>query len=188
MRWCIIEIIKNLFSIFTVVALVITQPKETLFDNCIFISALFRKSDWAAVGGFCQEFLYGMEDYDFWLSIIGLGRTVVQMPETYFFYRIKPSSRTTQFLGNIEHTQETYVLLYQRHKALIAANMDLFCLRMRRYQIESIQTIRSYESSFVVKCWLRFRSKKLRIGDVRRYLALTTHRVRNALARSMKRK
>ena len=47
---------------------------KMLIDNIIFVSALFRKSDWEQVGGFKSNMEHGMEDYDFWLSIIELGR------------------------------------------------------------------------------------------------------------------
>ena len=49
---------------------------EMLLDNVIFCSALFRKSDWQAVGGYDPGMVYGWEDYDFWLSLIELGREV----------------------------------------------------------------------------------------------------------------
>ena len=55
-----------------------------LVGNIIFISALFRKSDWEKVGGFCTDFKIGLEDYDFWLSILELGREVYQIPKRLF--------------------------------------------------------------------------------------------------------
>jgi glycosyltransferase involved in cell wall biosynthesis len=42
---------------------------EILHKNCIFVTALFRKSTWEKVGGFKEYMKYGLEDWDFWLSI-----------------------------------------------------------------------------------------------------------------------
>lgn len=107
-----------------------------LVDNCIFITALFRKSDWEKVGGFCTQFRYGLEDYDFWLSLIQLGRQVVQLPETMFYYRIKPVSRSVSLNQSISNANETYALLYRRHKELFQQHMDAYCLGLRRALIE----------------------------------------------------
>ena len=52
-----------------------------LLDNIVFVTALFYKSDWEKVGGFNTAMVAGMEDYDFWLSIMSLGREIYQIPE-----------------------------------------------------------------------------------------------------------
>lgn len=118
-----------------------------LLDNCIFVTALFRKDDWSKVGGFAEDFLHGMEDYDFWLSILGLGREVVQLPEVYFHYRIKAVSRTTGFNSNLKAVQETYLRLYERHKELYQQHMDIYCTEMRRALIEATVSLRHHEAN-----------------------------------------
>ena len=45
-----------------------------------------------AIGGFNESLVHGMEDYDFWLSILELDREVIQLKEVYFYYRIKKVS------------------------------------------------------------------------------------------------
>ena len=112
--------------------------KTELLDNCIFVTAMFRRADWQAVGGFCEDFKAGMEDYDFWLSLLGLGREVCQLPETLFHYRIKEKSRTTRFMANEAAVQETYAKLYQRHRDLYMRHIDLYCMELRRSLIEQI--------------------------------------------------
>lgn len=113
-----------------------------LLDNCIFVTSMFRKKDWETVGGFDSTgFTHGMEDYDFWLSILGLGREVVQFPEVYFHYRIKPRSRTTEFNSNYSEVQNTYIRLYERHRDLIADNMDIYCKKLRWELIDHMQML-----------------------------------------------
>lgn len=110
---------------------------ETLLqDNCIFVTALFRRDDWQQVGGFCEEFIHGFEDYDFWLSLIELGREVYQFPEVWFRYRIKKRSRSTKINDNEERQMETYTLLYKRHRALYQAHEEAYTLGLRRRLVE----------------------------------------------------
>lgn len=107
-----------------------------LLDNCIFITALFRKEDWRAVGGFSEKFCHGLEDYDFWLSLVELGRGVYQFPDIWFHYRIKKSSRSSQMVNSISQTAATYELLYQRHRKLYMQHVDEYIMNLRRALIE----------------------------------------------------
>ncbi len=102
-----------------------------LTGNIIFVSALFRKSDWKKVGGFCTEFKIGLEDYDFWLSILELGREVYQIPKRLFYYRKKSTSRSLQFDSNIDSVKAVYRLLYVRHSKLYEMHSDEYCIVLR---------------------------------------------------------
>ena len=67
--------------------------ERLLSENLIFASALFRKSDWQATGGYCTAFRFGWEDWDFWIALTRRGSKVVRIPEALFKYRIRPDSR-----------------------------------------------------------------------------------------------
>ena len=118
-----------------------------LLDNVIFVTALFRRSDWEQVGGFRTSMKHGMEDYDFWLSILELGREVYQLPETLFHYRIKASSRTTQFQQNAETVKETYKAIYFQHPVLYEKYKDRYAIVLRNALIEHIFLNRAYAES-----------------------------------------
>lgn len=62
-------------------------------DNMIFISALFKKSDWKKTGGFDPRFYYGWEDWEFWISMLKSGGKVEKLPMVGFYYRIREGSR-----------------------------------------------------------------------------------------------
>jgi glycosyltransferase involved in cell wall biosynthesis len=62
-------------------------------DNMIFVSALFRKADALAVGGFSEDMQLGREDWEFWIKLLKNGGEVVQLPEVGFFYRLTPTSK-----------------------------------------------------------------------------------------------
>ena len=81
---------------------------KMLLDNIVFVTALFYKKDWESVGGFNTNMEAGMEDYDFWLGILELGKEIYQIPEILFHYRIKPVSRTTGFQSDYIQIQKVY--------------------------------------------------------------------------------
>lgn len=122
---------------------------KMIIDNIVFVTALFRKDDWVKVGGYCEDFEHGVEDYDFWLSILELGKKIVQIPEILFFYRIKRISRTSKFNSRIENLQNTYDLIYIRHRKLYMENVDLYCKSLRRVLIEKIVYIRNFQKLFM---------------------------------------
>ncbi|MCB9192571.1 MAG: glycosyltransferase family 2 protein [Flavobacteriales bacterium] len=67
--------------------------EKQLQANQIVVTALFRKSDFQLTKGYKKDFELGMEDWDFWLRILALGRIVVQIPKVGFYYRILSNSR-----------------------------------------------------------------------------------------------
>lgn len=64
-----------------------------LLTNQIFCSAFFRRADWQSAGGYNPNMCDGWEDWDFWLSLLELGRDACQIPEVLFSYRIAQGSR-----------------------------------------------------------------------------------------------
>lgn len=123
--------------------------RAMLQDNIVFVTSMFRREDWARVGGFNTNMHAGMEDYDFWLSILELDREVVQIPEVLFHYRIKPKSRTTGFQNSVEQIKETYHTLYRNHTALYEKHRELYDLSMRDTMIDLIQHRRALDEEVV---------------------------------------
>ncbi len=65
-----------------------------LVRNYIDACAVFRKSSWAAVGGYDENIpdRLGYEDWDFWLSIASQGGGFYHLPEVAFDYRVRSDS------------------------------------------------------------------------------------------------
>jgi glycosyltransferase involved in cell wall biosynthesis len=92
-----------------------------LLSNIIFCSAMFRREDAEKVGGYNPNMTEGFEDWDFWLSLIGLGRKVYRIPETLFFCRVRQGSLTARMTrGDI---LEMYMTAVKNHKAFYAKNL-----------------------------------------------------------------
>ena len=123
---------------------------KMLLDNIVFVTALFRKTDWITVGGFRTTMKDGMEDYDFWLSILELGKEIYQLPEILFHYRIKPKSRTSRFQEDVVVVQQTYQMIYQNHPKLYDQYRDEYAIILRNALIEQIFINRAYQKSLGV--------------------------------------
>ena len=67
--------------------------EKMLWMNQIFVTALFRKSDYLKTGGYNPNMTEGCEDWDFYLSLLKPNDIVIKLPEILFFYRQKPISR-----------------------------------------------------------------------------------------------
>lgn len=65
-------------------------------SNCLFVTALFRRKDFDSVGGYNPEMRQGLEDWEFWLELLGPNDVVYRIDEVLFHYRIRKKSRTTE--------------------------------------------------------------------------------------------
>jgi glycosyltransferase involved in cell wall biosynthesis len=99
--------------------------REIVIDNVIFCSALYRKADWKVVGGYNERLRKGMEDYEFWIKLIHLGREVYQIDEQLFFYRILESSRTTGFMRDTSVIANTYADIYRSNSDFFAKHANI---------------------------------------------------------------
>lgn len=90
--------------------------EELVIDNVIFVTALFRKSDWQAIGGFDEKLRHGVEDYDFWVKMVASGRHVVQLDEYLFNYRVQAKSRTTRFQDGVGDKVATYADIFRNNQ------------------------------------------------------------------------
>ncbi len=66
--------------------------KDLSLSNMIFCSAIYRKQDWIRVGGYDVKMIYGLEDWEFWISILKSGGQVHCLKYLGFNYRIKENS------------------------------------------------------------------------------------------------
>lgn len=122
--------------------------EHMLLDNVVFVTALFYKEDWEKVGGFNTKMEAGMEDYDFWLSILALNKKIYQIPEVLFHYRIKTVSRTTGFQSDYIQMQKTYRQIYENHKDFYMNHSEEYALVLRDALIEQIAIRMRYEKYF----------------------------------------
>lgn len=84
-----------------------------LSENLFFATSLFRKSDWQAVGGYCEAMRFGWEDWEFWIAMTRRGVTAVRIPEPLFLYRIRSESRDRSMV--LWHKAVMALIIVVRH-------------------------------------------------------------------------
>jgi glycosyltransferase involved in cell wall biosynthesis len=110
--------------------------KEMLVGNVIFASAMFRRSEWESTGGYNEDMRYGLEDYDFWLSLLAHGCEVYQVQDVLFRYRIHRSSRSTALQKDLAKLQDTYKSIYYNHRAFYRKHEELYTIALREKLVE----------------------------------------------------
>lgn len=100
-----------------------------LVSNVINANGFFLKSDWQRVNGYNPNMKYGWEDWDFWLSIIELGREVVRIPEVLFYYRIRDRSMHSTMTP--EEVVQMRTQLFYNHEDLYRKNIHVLFEHLR---------------------------------------------------------
>lgn len=65
--------------------------------NIIYASGIYRRKDFDQTGGYCED-IAGMEDWDFWISMMKSGGEVHYIASVVFYYRIISNSKRSQDL------------------------------------------------------------------------------------------
>lgn len=89
--------------------------EEMLVRNHIFCSAFFKKEQWYAVNGYDTTFIYGLEDWDFWLSILTPNSKVIRIDYIGFYYRKKDISREVLLNESEYKTLISESNIYKKH-------------------------------------------------------------------------
>ncbi len=123
---------------------------EILICNLIPHAAFFRKDDWVAGGGYNVNMKLGWEDYDFWLSIIELGREVYRIPEMLYYYR---QGHTSMRDVTNKYQAQLHAQIVQNHTALYLNNISflfeqLLENRAGREAFEEIEKTLAYRYFF----------------------------------------
>lgn len=98
------------------------------FNNMIYCTALFKKSDWEKIGGYDESGLRGWEDWDFWLSLLKNGGEVIYLHDIIFYYRIKEESMIKSLVKDEEMMLEKKAYLFDKHREVYTqlSNYELY--------------------------------------------------------------
>lgn len=88
-----------------------------LSRNLFTVTTMFRKEDAIRVGCFDLDFKEGLEDWNFWISIMALGGEVAIISGANFFYRIKKKHRNSS-IGGEEGLRALKRKVWEKHKEL----------------------------------------------------------------------
>jgi len=83
-----------------------TYPKysfdKLLTQNLMVVSSLFRRKDFISTNGFSVNMKEGLEDWDFWISLLKNGGGVHHIDDELFLYRRIKISRNTARVFSLE--------------------------------------------------------------------------------------
>lgn len=92
--------------------------EQFIWNNCIFCTALFRRSDYNQTGGYNENMVHGNEDWDFWLTLLKKDDVVQQIEEVLFYYRTKDCSMVTELAKH--HVEESLIQICKNHPEIYA--------------------------------------------------------------------
>lgn len=134
-----------------------------IWDNCIFCTAMYKRSDYLKTDGYNVNMTHGLEDWDFFLSLLKKDDVVHCINEVLFHYRLKETSRTTDYLE--QHHNEMLIQICKNHPEIYAPFKDSIILyyqemlKMKRLK-DSYENSYSYRLGwFFLKPFHRFRRK-----------------------------
>lgn len=96
--------------------------EKFIWRNCIFCTALYRRTDYNQAGGYSENMIYGDEDWDFLLSLLRKGDVVYRIDEVLFHYRIKSESRTWDSAR--PHIEESLIQICKNHPDIYSPYFD----------------------------------------------------------------
>jgi glycosyltransferase involved in cell wall biosynthesis len=132
--------------------------KDLLFNNLIYCSAIYKRADYDKTSGYNPNMKYGLEDWDFWISLLEHGGEVHKIDSIMFYYRIKENS----MILAIDSEKQLYLKkqIYINHIDLYTKlyNDPLFCihemlvLQYKQMNQEKILNSRVYKiTKFLLK-------------------------------------
>jgi glycosyltransferase involved in cell wall biosynthesis len=92
--------------------------KNMLTENQIYNSAMFRKVDFWEAGGYNINMFEGIEDWDFYLSLIKPNDKVVKLNSFHYYYRIKEISRSMRIFRETEKNDAMLLQMFKNHVPL----------------------------------------------------------------------
>lgn len=138
-------------------------------QNCVFASAVFRRHDWQLVGGYCES-LRSLEDWDFWIRLIGLDRRFHQIPEELFFYRVGHVSRSKPIEG-----RNSWLEIVNRNRDFFSSEILAICedrlrlaLELERWKSRYSAVDRTIGPLWEILMQLARRARRSQVGRSRR--------------------
>lgn len=108
---------------------------KLLFGNLITHCAFYWRKDWELVGGYNSNMLYGYEDWDFWLSIVALGKRVVRIPEVLHIYRVRNGSMVRSM--TTDKIAKMRAQIFLNHESLYKQNLPVFFMELQKIELKA---------------------------------------------------
>lgn len=90
-------------------------------------SAMFRKSDALALGGYDEQMRKGFEDWEFYIRLLASGGNAKVLPKLYLNYRVRNNS-TTSRANKVKEELLSYI--YIKNKAVFLKHIDIYVISL----------------------------------------------------------
>ena len=95
--------------------------EHLLWSNTIYCCAMYRREDFFQTKGYNVNMQHGLEDWDFWLSLLKPQDKVVCVDSALFHYRVLPDSRS---IDAEQYEMNCYQQIYNNHIDIYAPYVD----------------------------------------------------------------
>lgn len=138
-----------------------------IWGNCIFCSAVYKRSDYDRTNGYNPNMVHGLEDWDFWLSLLKKEDIVFRIDEVLFYYRVKETSMVRKLVSH--HLEENLIQLCRNHPdvykpyndRLVFYHSYLEEIQQLKKEISTIQSSHAYQlGKFLLKPLTWIKTKK----------------------------
>lgn len=116
--------------------------RDLLFGNMLHCSGIFRREDYNQTSGYRTNMKHGLEDWDFWLSLLNHNDKIIILSKPHFYYRINEISRTSSLLDSRERYKKmkrqvfaNNISKYYISSAMLPKSLSYF-LNKQIYQIQ----------------------------------------------------
>lgn len=106
--------------------------EKLVLSNMIFCSGIFRREDWVRVGGYDENLIFGLEDWEFWISILKNGGGVKKLDYFGFYYRIKNESMIKLIDGEKKISYKKYIL--RKHAEFYLDTLNCFANELSKLE------------------------------------------------------
>lgn len=138
-----------------------------IWGNLIFCSAFYKREDFDKTMGYNVNMKNGLEDWDFWLSLLDSAAKVYRINEVLFYYRSKADSRGH---GSVKHMDDLLIQVYKNHKELyepyvermIINHNNLLRLSGVEKENETIKCSLAYKLGVLMTTPIRFLKKNIK--------------------------
>lgn len=99
--------------------------KDFLLAECLIFSAsMYRRADYDKTIGYNPNMIYGIEDWDFWITLLSPDDKVYQIDEVLFHYRVGENSMVSR--KAMIYQEDACAILYRNHADDYAPYVDRF--------------------------------------------------------------
>lgn len=125
--------------------------KNLAQDNIIFCAAFFKKESWKKIGGYDLNMKEGLEDWEFWISLLKNGGKVLKLDYVGFYYRIKGNSRQSNLNSKLNSKIKIFEYLSYKHTDFFVSQFGSFHqINSQKLKLESINNNLSSNNKYLI--------------------------------------